>query len=348
MMRDVMTSGKRQWWVGVAVVLALAGPAEARSEKRAHGPSKTAAEPDPSDKAEGAASADSAPSAPGPNDIVPQRGPQTIDLGNNLTLMLPEGYLFLDKANAAKMMERAGNKPDDDTVGVIARDGASWWILVSYDAEGYIKDDDAQKMDNDEILKTIKDGTEAANKYRQERGFPAVHVDGWTESPHYDRSVHHLVWAIQGTSSRGSSVNFNTRVLGRYGYASLNLIDRADRINDSKVEVQKMLAATTFNSGARYQDVDVKHDKVAEYGLAALVAGGAGAVGLKLVKVGLLAKFGGKLIALLIAGKKALVLLFVGAGAGIKRLLGIKKKAPPAWRPSDPTAPDEPPPGSAP
>jgi uncharacterized membrane-anchored protein len=280
---------------------------------------------------------------------VPQRGPKTIDLGNNLTLKLPEGYVFLDQANAAKLMDRMGNKPDDDTVGIIARDEASWWILVTYDAEGYIKDDDAQKMDNDEILRTIKEGTEAANKYRQERGFPAVHVDGWTESPRYDRSVHHLVWAIQGTSTRGSSINFNTRVLGRYGYASLNLIDGPETINASKGEVQKMLAATTFNGGARYEDVDVKHDKVAEYGLAALVAGGAGAVGLKLVKIGLLAKFGGKLIALLIAGKKALVLLLVAAGAGLKRMLGIKRKAPPVATPGDtPPPPGEAPPAASP
>jgi len=339
-MREVVTSSGTRWIGAVAVVLALAGPAQARTEKQGHRHAKAegAEQAASADKSEAVGETATAPAAPGPDDTVPQRGPKTIDLGNNLTLKLPEGYVFLDKANAAKLMERMGNKPDDDTVGIIARDEASWWILVSYDAEGYIKDDDAEKMDNDEILKTIREGTEAANKYRQERGFPAVHVDGWTESPHYDRAVHHLVWAIQGTSTRGSSINLNTRVLGRYGYASLNLIDGPENINASKPEVQKMLAATTFNAGARYQDVDVKHDKVAEYGLAALVAGGAGAVGLKLVKVGLLAKFGGKLIALLIAGKKALVLLLVSAGAGIKRLLGIKRKAQPTPPPPDPPA----------
>lgn len=326
---------RTSWWpkvVGVAaVVLALGSPVGARTEKRGHAKAAPEAAAIESDKA----AAESAPAAPGPDDIVPQRGPKTVDLGNNLTLRLPEGYVFLDRANAGKMMDRMGNKPDEDTVGIIAKDQASWWILVSYDAEGYVKDDDAQKMDNDAILKAIKEGTEESNKYRAQRGFPAVHVDGWTESPRYDRAAHHLVWAIQGTSTRGSSINFNTRVLGRYGYASLNLIDAPENIEASKPEVQRMLAATTFNDGARYQDVDVKHDKVAEYGLAALVAGGAGAVGLKLVKIGLLAKFGGKLIALLIAGKKALVLLVLAVGGGIKRMLGIKRKAPPMAPPSD-------------
>src|SRR5438552_2450883 len=325
-----MDKGSRPVWMWgrlagvVGVALLVAAPVAARTDKSAsHHPSATPPAHTAGDD-EGAAGADT-PVAPGPGDVIPQLGPKTIDLGNKLTLQLPEGYVFLDQANAKKLMERMGNKPDDDTVGIITKQEVSWWILVSYDNEGYVKDDDAAKMENDEILKAIKDGTEEANKYRQERGFSAVHVDGWTESPRYDKAVHHLVWAIKGTSEKGSSINFNTRVLGRYGYASLNLIDRPETIDVSKPEVQKMLAATTFNKGARYEDVDVKHDKVAEYGLAALVAGGAGAAALKLVKIGLLAKFGGKLIALLIAGKKAILLLVVAIGAGLKRLLGVKR-----------------------
>ena len=50
-----------------------------------------------------------------------------------------------------------------------------------------------------------------------------------------------------------------------------------------------MLAATTFKTGARYEDFDKKTDKVAEYGLMGLILGGAGLGGAKVVKVGLLA-----------------------------------------------------------
>ena len=56
-------------------------------------------------------------------------------------------------------------------------------------------------------------------------------------------------------------------------------------------------------------------DKVAAYGLAALIGGGIAA------KTGLIAKA----VALLIAGKKAVILALAGVGAGIKRLLGKKQ-----------------------
>jgi uncharacterized membrane-anchored protein len=120
----------------------------------------------------------------------------------------------------------------------------------------------------------------------------------------------------------------------------LNLIDDAATLETSKPQATALLSATTFKPGARYEDFDAKSgDKVAEYGLAALVAGGAGFAALKLVKIGLLAKFGGKLLALIIAGKKAIVLLLVAAGAFIKKLLGIRKK-------DEPTAPPAPPPAA--
>jgi len=226
----------------------------------------------------------------------------------------------------------------DDRIGIVTREDASWLISMTYVEEGYVKDDEAEKMDAAEILNAIKEGTEEANKFREQRGFPAIHVDGWTESPRYDRSVHHVVWALKANSTNGASLNYNTRILGRRGYASLNLIDDPEHVEASKPEAAKFLAATTFNKGARYEDFDSKSDKVAEYGLAALIAGGAGAVGLKLLKVGLLAKFGGKLIALILAGKKLFVLAAVAIAAFFKKFLGGSKA-----KEATPSTPSEPP-----
>src|SRR5262249_61752461 len=92
---------------------------------------------------------------------------------------------------------------------------------------------------------------------------------------------------------------------------------------------------TRWDPGARYEDFQEGKDRVAEYGLAALVAGGAGAAALKLVKVGLLAKFGTKLLALLIAGKKLIFVAVAGLAALVKRPVG-KKAAPPAARGASP------------
>jgi len=258
----------------------------------------------------------------------PVEGPNHVSLGHELSLELPAGFYFLEKKEADEMMRRFGNQDDSSLLGIVLKPDSSWIVTVSFDAEGYIKDEDGEKLDADEILKAIREGTEEGNKYREEHGFKPMHVDGWSEPPHYDRKVHHLIWAVKGSDADGTSINFNTRILGRRGYASLNLIDDPDKLAQSKLEAATLLGVTHFDSGARYEDFNEKSDKVAEYGLAALVAGGAGAAALKLAKVGLLAKFGGKLLALLIAGKKAVVAAFIALGAWAKRLFG--KKAPPA------------------
>jgi len=258
----------------------------------------------------------------------PVEGPNHISLGHELSLELPAGFYFLAKKDADEMMRRFGNQDDPSLLGVVLKPDSSWIVTVSYDAEGYIKDEDGEKLDADEILSAIREGTEEGNKYRVEHGFKPMHVDGWSEPPRYERKAHHLVWGVKGSDADGTSINFNTRVLGRHGYASLNLIDDPDKIAQSKLEAATLLGVTHFDSGARYEDFNEKSDKVAEYGLAALVAGGAGAAALKLAKVGLLAKFGGKLLALLIAGKKAVVAAFIALGAWAKKLFG--KKTPPA------------------
>jgi uncharacterized membrane-anchored protein len=258
----------------------------------------------------------------------PVAGPKQIDLGHDVVMELPAGFLYLDPPQAKKLMERNGNLWNDDLLGVVAsQQEASWLVTIRYTEDGYVKDDEAEKLDAKEIFKAIKEGTDEANKERQQRGFDPLHVLGWSESPRYERARHHMVWALRAKTDKEpeESINFNTRVLGRKGYVALNLIDGASSIEAAKPAAATLLAATTFKTGARYEDFNAKTDKVAEYGLAALVLGGAGLGALKLVKVGLLAKFGAKILALLFALKKAIVLLVMGALAFLKRLFGGKK-----------------------
>jgi uncharacterized membrane-anchored protein len=259
-------------------------------------------------------------------------GPQKVDLGHGLEIDLPESFLFLEHVQAGKLMETLGNFENQNLLGVIAQPESSWMVTIRYVEDGYVKDDEAEKMDADEILKAIKEGTDEANKERETKGFKALHVMGWSEPPRYARDHHHLVWGVRVKSDDDpeEAVNFNTRVLGRAGFASLNLVDSASKIEASKPAAATLLAATHYKPGSRYEDFDSKKDKVAEYGLAALVLGGAGAVALKLVKVGLIAKFAGKILALLIALKKAIILVIVAIFAFFKRVLGLGKKDAPA------------------
>jgi len=325
-----------------------------------------AAKPHPARKAAGDETAASAKSASSSDPAVglaepqekpkyqpkyqPIMGPQKVDLGHGLEIDLPASFLYLEPVQAGKFMESLGNLSNKDLLGVIAQPDASWLVTVRYVEDGYVKDDEAEKMDADEILKTIKEGTDEANKEREAKGFKALHVMGWSEPPRYARDRHHLVWGIRGKSEEDPEevVNYNTRVLGRAGFASLNLIDTSSKIDASKPAVATLLAATHYKPGSRYEDFDSKKDKVAEYGLAALVVGGAGAVALKVLKVGLIAKFAGKIIALLIALKKAVILVVIAIFTFFKKLLGLSKKSPPAGAVASPEVQVEAPPVESP
>ncbi|MBK7977036.1 MAG: DUF2167 domain-containing protein [Deltaproteobacteria bacterium] len=304
---------------------------------------QTPAEPTP-------APSDAAPAEAGDADTAGQPsiydkaivGPKHVDLGHDLQMEVPEGIALFEQPTAGELMEKMGNGGGNPGLLALVTDPrADWMVIVTYEDEGYVKDDDAAKLDPNGLLDDIRQGTEAANRAREKHGIAPVEVVGWDEPPRYEPDTHHLVWAVRGRSEGRDIVNFNTRVLGRKGVASLNLVDDPANLPTSKPQAGALLAATTFTAGARYADYQPGTDKVAEYGLAALVAGGAGAAALKVAKVGLLAKFGGKLIALLIAFKKVVIIAALGVVGLIQKLFGGGKKVAvgaSTIAPSDPAA----------
>jgi len=277
------------------------------------------------------------PSAPAPTEESPYAwitGPTSLALGDGLTLALPAGHVALLRPDADKLMQEMGNSQDPQLLALVGKDdpNSHWLLAIDFEPEGYVRDDDASELDADALLQSFKDGTESANEDREARGFPPLHVTGWTEVPTYDAAAHHLKWGLRGTASDGDMANHFTRVLGRRGFASLQLMSNPEQIEQAKAELLPVLVGLSFDPGARYEDFDATKDKAAEYGLAALVLGGAGvAAG----KAGLFAK----LLTLIVAGKKVIIGGVVAAVAVLRRVFGGRAN-------SGPTPP--PPPGSAP
>lgn len=257
-----------------------------------------------------------------------QEGGHKFDVGHDIEIDLPAHYAFLGLPDANKLMESFGNPHDESLLGLIAGEEGNWIIAVSYENTGYI--DDKEKIDADKLLATLKEGTLAQNEDRVKRGFLPAHIDNWDELPYYDQKVHHLVWALTVKTDKHQSLNYNTRILGRRGVAELDLLTKPELLATDRPQAAKMLAVTSFKAGSRYEDVDKKTDKIADFGLMGLILGGAGLGAAKLVKVGLLATFGKSIFAFLLALKKAIVLFFVGIWAGIKKLFGKKGKEEPA------------------
>jgi len=208
-------------------------------------------------------------------------GPADVPVAGQATLHLPDGYGYIPPAEAKRLLQAMGNTIDDSVHGLVVptTDGkANWFVVVSYINAGYIKDDDAKEWNADELLDGIKTGTEQANEMRKSRGIPEMEIIGWVEKPQYEAATHRLVWSVssrdRGSQERGDEgINYNTLALGREGYISMNLVTDLAAVEQLKPTAKTLLAALDFDQGKRYADFDPSTDKVAEYGLAALVAG---------------------------------------------------------------------------
>lgn len=238
--------------------------------------------------------------------------------GGIATLNLPRGYKYLGPEDAQKVIEQAwGNPNGSGTLGMLfpaelgTTDPNSWGVVITYENDGHVSDSDASELDYDELMEQMRESMQEANAERKKQGYEAVSLVGWGEPPYYDNGSHKLYWAKQlkfGNASK-DTLNYNIRVLGREGVLVLNAVAGIDQLTDIKPQMSDVVAFTDFTAGNRYQDYQEGTDKTAAYGLGALIAGGVAA------KTGLLAK----LLALLIAGKKLILLVVVGAGAALSK-----------------------------
>ena len=222
---------------------------------------------------------------------VARPGPDSITLLDQATLQLPEGYYFVPANEGARIMRAMGNTTSDRFVGlVLPKSDAEWFVTVNFEDSGYVKDDEAKDWDAKELLQSLKDGTEEANKRRVQMGVDAIKVTRWVEPPKYDATSHQLVWSaeakLRDREDPDPTINYNTYVLGRDGYMSLNLITVTSTIDQDKLDANKLLAAVAFVDGKKYTDFNSSTDKVAAYGLAALIGG------IAIKKLGLLAVIG--------------------------------------------------------
>jgi len=248
-------------------------------------------------------------------------GPGTVDLGSNLAQIdLREDYVFADAEGSRKLMDLLGNPPSNNEIGLVASRGENqnWFVLFEYDPSGYVRDDEKDSLDPDAILESIKKSTEGQNKIRQQKGVPPVTVLGWYEKPHYDSLSHNLVWAVLGEEEGIEVVNYNVKLLGRYGYTAAVLVTDPAGLDLFKPELENIIASFSYKRGKRYAEF-TQGDKVAEYGLTALVVGGATAAAVKFGLFKWLAK-AWKLVAVAIAAFAAAVWRIT------KRLLGRKEQ----------------------
>jgi uncharacterized membrane-anchored protein len=213
-------------------------------------------------------------------------------------IKVPQGFRFAGAADTKKLMEFMGNPVSGGEVGFIAPDDDDWFVVFEFEDTGYVKDDD-KNLDADALLADIKAGTEEANAMRRERGWGELHIQGWEIAPRYDPATHNLEWAVRGESEGARVINFNTKLLGRRGVTTVSLVLSGDQSVEKLLpRFRELMAGFAYKAGETYGEYKTG-DKLATYGLAALVTGGAAAVAVKTGFFAFLAKGGAKLFAVI-------------------------------------------------
>jgi len=148
-------------------------------------------------------------------------------------------------------------------------------VTVDYQEDGYVSDANADDIDYEELLGKMKKDTQASSDARVEQGYETIELLGWAASPFYDAEVKKLHWAKElrfGTQEM-TTLNYDIRVLGRKGVLLLSFIADIGEKAEVEENVDTVLALAEFDQGWQYSDFDPDLDKVAAYGIGALVAG---------------------------------------------------------------------------
>jgi uncharacterized membrane-anchored protein len=257
-------------------------------------------------------------SEPSPFERIPwQTGPVLGDLGGEAQVQVPEGCLFTGSVGTGQFLELTQNPAGGNERGTIVCDMNTegtepWFVVFTYVDMGHVKDDERDKLDADAILESLRESNQLGNKTRSERGWGILTIEGWAKPPYYDQATNNLTWAtIVSSGTEGRSVNHSVRLLGREGVMNADLVASETQFATVLPTFDQMVGGFSFKTGQEYAAWR-EGDRVAEIGLTALVAGGAGVIA---AKTGILAKFW-----------KGIVALVVGGIAAIKKFFG--KKAP--------------------
>ena len=206
-----------------------------------------------------------------------QLGPSSETIAGKATLKIPKDYGYLDEVETSKYAELSHNP---STGKDILFTNGKWEAYFSFDPIGYVKDDET--IDADKVLEEYKKGVEIGNAERKKKGWETLDVDGWFFKPQYDKNKRLLEWAflLKDSETKKPIVNYYTRILGRAGVMSVILVATPEYMHEAISDFKDKLGGFEYNSGERYTEFK-QGDKIAEYGLAALILGGAAAVATK-------------------------------------------------------------------
>ena len=195
---------------------------------------------------------------------------------SNSSLQLPEGLTLLRGEAAERFVFLSQGTEFPETEAIVVDFEIRAVVYFAYFDEGYVRLDDWEELDPDELLEAIIDATEESNIDRLLHGLAEVHVKGWLVEPTLDRPNNSAFWAIESVVSGEPIVNTASLKLGRKGYEKIEWVGTLSQYFGSDDLMEAMLDGYTYDPGYRYADYSIG-DNLAGIGIAALVAVTAGA-----------------------------------------------------------------------
>ena len=252
------------------------------------------------------------------------QGPTNVSLVGRATLQIPKGFRFLDATGAQEFLKRTGDRPSGEETGLLMHTQDEWWVILEFEEIGYVKDDEKKELNADKLIESYKQGTESMNETRQERGSPPIRIVGWHVAPNFNDITKNLEWSVEAESGGKKFVNYNVRLLGRKGVTKVTLIEDRAHVDATLPQFREILRSHQYIGGESYAEYR-QGDRIAQYGLGALVLGGAAAAA---AKFGLFAP----LIVFFKKAWKLVAAVVVGAVMWIKNLITGRNKNEGGWR----------------
>ena len=165
----------------------------------------------------------------------------TVKLPNGVAqLNVPKGFKYLNAEQSQYVIHDLwGNPARTDVIGMLFPESggpyadSNYAFIISYDAMGYVKDEDADKINYDEMLKNMQSSEKEANTERLKQGYPSIHIVGWAQKPYYDKDTKVLHWAkdLEFGGEDSHTLNYDIRILGRKGILSLNAVAQMSELS---------------------------------------------------------------------------------------------------------------------
>lgn len=222
------------------------------------------------------------------------------------TINTPEGFVFLDPDKARHLLVDYWNNPADkvsDLLGVLVKDNAQVYMnvetayVVSYDNSGYVSDEDADKIDFDQLLADMrKDLKEENNASPSQEQWDLI---GWGWQPSYDKARKVISWSKHyRIDGQYEVINYDVRVLGKEGFVVITAVGDPEAKNEMLADDKAIVGSVRYDNGYTYADFNPDTDHIAEWTIGGLIAGKV------LTKIGLwgfIAKFSKLIIIAVIA-----------------------------------------------